>query len=67
MINYFYVLVLRTVEDFTRSQFQDMHHILGILSVNSFVVHDGGNDETATDLIGTNLCGKTYVTPQNSP
>ena len=40
---------------------QDVHHILGILSVNSFVVHDGGSDETSTDLIGTNLCGRLNV------
>ena len=32
---------------------EEIHHILGILSVNSFVVHDGGEDEVNTDLIGT--------------
>ena len=31
---------------------EEIHHILGILSVNSFVVHDGGEDEVNTDLIG---------------
>ena len=36
-------------------------YALGILSVNSFVVHDGGSDETSTDLIGTNLCGRLNV------
>ena len=40
---------------------QDIHHILGILSVNSFVVHDGGSDETSSDLIGTSLCGTHYI------
>jgi hypothetical protein len=29
---------------------QEIHRILGILSVNSFVVHDGGSDEANTDL-----------------
>ena len=43
--------------------FQDIHHILGVLSVNSFVVHDGGSDETSTDLIGTALCGENYSIP----
>ena len=36
-------------KDFTPSE---IHHILGVLSVNSFVVHDGGQDEVNTDLIG---------------
>ena len=30
----------------------EVHRVLGILSVNSFVVHDGGSDEANSDLIG---------------
>ena len=30
----------------------EVHTVLGILSVNSFVVHDGGSDEANSDLIG---------------
>jgi len=35
--------------DFTN---EECHKVLGILSVNSFVVHDGGSDEANSDLIG---------------
>ena len=31
---------------------EEVHKVLGILSVNSFVVHDGGSDEANSDLIG---------------
>ncbi len=30
---------------------EEIHRILGILGVNSFVVHDGGSDEANTDLV----------------
>ena len=30
---------------------EEIHKILGILGVNSFVVHDGGSDEANTDLV----------------
>ena len=50
----------RTLVDFLRKSckldkdFSDheVHTVLGILSVNSFVVHDGGSDEANSDLIG---------------
>lgn len=35
-------------EDFSEAE---IHRILGILSVNSFVVHDGGSDDVNTDLV----------------
>jgi len=49
----------QTLVDFLRkscrlgNDFDDdeIHRILGILSVNSFVVHDGGSDEANTDLV----------------
>ena len=31
---------------------EEVHRVLGILSVNSFVVHDGGDNEANSDLIG---------------
>jgi len=31
---------------------EEVHKVLGILSVNSFVVHDGGDNEANSDLIG---------------
>ena len=50
----------QTLVDFLRkscklaNDFSDfeVHRVLGILSVNSFVVHDGGSDEANSDLIG---------------
>ena len=39
----------KLAQDFTN---EECHKVLGILSVNSFVVHDGGGDETNCDLIG---------------
>ena len=39
----------KLADDFTDNE---CHRVLGILSVNSFVVHDGGGDETNCDLIG---------------
>ena len=38
----------RLNNDFTDDE---IHKILGILGVNSFVVHDGGSDEANTDLV----------------
>lgn len=34
---------------------EEVHRVLGILSVNSFVVHDGGDDEANSDLIGKGI------------
>ena len=53
----------QTLVDFLRkscklaNDFSDfeVHRVLGILSVNSFVVHDGGSDEANSDLIGNSL------------
>ena len=39
----------KLAQDFTN---EECHKVLGILSVNSFVVHDGGSDEANSDLIG---------------
>jgi hypothetical protein len=35
---------------------EEIHRILGILGVNSFVVHDGGSDEANTDLVTLFFC-----------
>ena len=34
---------------------EEVHKVLGILSVNSFVVHDGGDNEANSDLIGKKI------------
>ena len=39
----------KLAQDFSN---EEVHKVLGILSVNSFVVHDGGSDEANSDLIG---------------
>ena len=52
----------KLAQDFTN---EECHKVLGILSVNSFVVHDGGSDEANSDLIGeqklTNKCGISII------
>ena len=45
-------------EDFTEDE---CHRVLGILSVNSFVVHDGGADDASTDLIGKDQFSSTCI------
>ena len=42
----------KLAQDFSN---EEVHKVLGILSVNSFVVHDGGSDEANSDLIGKQL------------
>ena len=41
---------------------EEVHKVLGILSVNSFVVHDGGDNEANSDLIGKSFVLKKLKT-----